>query len=486
VKPRSERIWSCCDSANRTSRNAATYAYGPGFRLASAGAESFGYDGAGRVTSLGRDGGVALAYDSDDHVTSVTRSGGTTSYAFDGSGRRVGVSSAGTERRFLVAPSLAAGYESPHLVTDGAGATLASYVYAGEHALARYEASGPTYYLRDAMGSVIALADESGARVARLDYDAFGNVRGSAGSASGLPVETAGDFRYHGMWMDPTGLYYVRARSYDPVTGRFVSKDPVEGSQTIPETQHPYAFTLNQPTLRRDPSGEYSVTEIQFGQLANSALQSAARRAIRNAVFDEIKDGALNAVSSAVLGMFRSILPSLGEHGVGDLASLGHDSVDPRDQGNALEALLRNVLCNWVDSDWIRNNLHLEAGLGSSGKPTGSSFTCSDVPSAGPGGYASLREAAVRARPDFLFSGRRLSDVTPSKRTIIVGDAKLSMRQIESSERSRGQLRLFGRHARNYSASRIVFFLTYREPSARQKAVSYGLARTLVIFASMR
>jgi len=257
--------------------------------LASAGAESFGYDGAGRVTSLGRDGGVALAYDSDDHVTSVTRSGGTTSYAFDGSGRRVQVSSAGTERRFLVAPSLAAGYESPHLVTDGTGATVASYVYAGEHALARYEAGGPTYYLRDAMGSVIALADESGARVARLDYDAFGNVRGSAGSASGLPVETAGDFRYHGMWMDPTGLYYVRARSYDPVTGRFVSQDPAEQAPLLPEESHPYAFNANVPTVKRDPEGRFSLSELSFAQTVQKVL-SFAQTSARNYARSELRN----------------------------------------------------------------------------------------------------------------------------------------------------------------------------------------------------
>ena len=53
----------------------------------------------------------------------------------------------------------------------------------------------------------------------------------------------------------PGGLYYLRARYYDPETGRFLSKDRVPGSADYPAAQHPYAYALNNPCSFVDPSG---------------------------------------------------------------------------------------------------------------------------------------------------------------------------------------------------------------------------------------
>jgi RHS repeat-associated protein len=57
---------------------------------------------------------------------------------------------------------------------------------------------------------------------------------------------------------DPaTGLYYLRARYYDPVAGRFLSKDPVAGLLNDPQTLNPYVYTVNNPVNYVDPSGEF-------------------------------------------------------------------------------------------------------------------------------------------------------------------------------------------------------------------------------------
>ena len=58
--------------------------------------------------------------------------------------------------------------------------------------------------------------------------------------------------RFHAREADPqTGLYYVRARWYDPELARFVSEDPLglEGGL------NPYVFAGNSPVNGRDPSG---------------------------------------------------------------------------------------------------------------------------------------------------------------------------------------------------------------------------------------
>jgi RHS repeat-associated protein len=101
---------------------------------------------------------------------------------------------------------------------------------------------------QDAMGSVIGMADASGASTATLKYDTFGTVTSSSGASAVILTSIGTDFRYHGMQLDAaSGLYHVRARTYDARTGRFTSRDPVAGVRAEPESRHPYTFNRNNP-----------------------------------------------------------------------------------------------------------------------------------------------------------------------------------------------------------------------------------------------
>jgi RHS repeat-associated protein len=51
------------------------------------------------------------------------------------------------------------------------------------------------------------------------------------------------------------GLYYLRARYYDPGIGRFLTRDPVLGIVPLPSSQNRYVYVLNEPTSLTDPSG---------------------------------------------------------------------------------------------------------------------------------------------------------------------------------------------------------------------------------------
>jgi RHS repeat-associated protein len=51
-----------------------------------------------------------------------------------------------------------------------------------------------------------------------------------------------------------TGLYYYRARYYDPALARFLSEDPIGLAGGI----NLYAYAENDPVNRRDPSGLYN------------------------------------------------------------------------------------------------------------------------------------------------------------------------------------------------------------------------------------
>ena len=51
----------------------------------------------------------------------------------------------------------------------------------------------------------------------------------------------------------------MRARYYDPTSGRFVSRDPFPGLMRLPQTLNPYAYVTNNPVNLIDPSGEIPV-----------------------------------------------------------------------------------------------------------------------------------------------------------------------------------------------------------------------------------
>jgi len=65
------------------------------------------------------------------------------------------------------------------------------------------------------------------------------------------------------------GLYYLRARYYNPATGRFLNRDPEEGQPNDPATLHKYLYANGDPVNRFDPRGrdgvEYGLTLIVGG-----------------------------------------------------------------------------------------------------------------------------------------------------------------------------------------------------------------------------
>jgi len=101
------------------------------------------------------------------------------------------------------------------------------------------------YYQADGLGSITSLTDGSGKALSTYVYKAFGSTTANEGVFS--------PFRYTGREQDPeTGLYYYRARYYDPTIGRFLSEDPIgfKGSGT-----NFYAYVRNSSVNVNDPFG---------------------------------------------------------------------------------------------------------------------------------------------------------------------------------------------------------------------------------------
>jgi RHS repeat-associated protein len=174
-------------------------------------------------------------------LTSVTTNGSVVRYEYDGLGRRVRRTAGSDVAEYV--------YSGDHIMAelDGSGAVRATFAYApGVDLPLTMRRDGKTYfYHRDHHGSITALTDSAGAIVNRYRYDAWGNTAVMANAVSN-------PFAFAGREFDPaTGLYFNRARYYDPQLGRFISEDPIglAGGVSL------YGYAASDPVNLSDPSG---------------------------------------------------------------------------------------------------------------------------------------------------------------------------------------------------------------------------------------
>jgi RHS repeat-associated protein len=101
----------------------------------------------------------------------------------------------------------------------------------------------------DGLGSVRLLTDSAGYVTDRFSYDGYGKQKAREGSSYSSR-------RFRGEEYDnDTGLYYLRARYYDPETGRFLTGDPWKGDQKSPLSLNRYIYANASPLDFHDPTG---------------------------------------------------------------------------------------------------------------------------------------------------------------------------------------------------------------------------------------
>jgi RHS repeat-associated protein len=107
----------------------------------------------------------------------------------------------------------------------------------------------------DALGSVIALSDSRGKLVESYRYTPYGESYGP-GQSGEAESDSLNSMRFAGQYLDSeSDLYNMRARKYEPETGRFLQVDPLEADTGSPAVGV-YVYVNDQPTVMTDPSGE--------------------------------------------------------------------------------------------------------------------------------------------------------------------------------------------------------------------------------------
>ena len=114
----------------------------------------------------------------------------------------------------------------------------------GYSLLAKENENGKYYYSHNDHGDVVYLTDGTSAVKNQYEYDVFGDIKTESESVINA-------FKYAGEQYDAqTSQYYLRARFYNPRTGRFTQEDVYRGSGL-----NLYVYVSNNPVLYVDPSG---------------------------------------------------------------------------------------------------------------------------------------------------------------------------------------------------------------------------------------
>ena len=129
---------------------------------------------------------------------------------------------------------------------------------------------------RDVQGSITHVLNENGILVEAYYYDPWGNVAPMDGwyeSTDSLAIEEwggtsfyskiIGSHGYTGHEIIPgLGIYNANARLYDPMTGRFLSPDPLIQNPESTQNFNRYSYCLNNPLKYTDPDGEFVTWRI--------------------------------------------------------------------------------------------------------------------------------------------------------------------------------------------------------------------------------
>lgn len=236
-----------------------SYSYNGADELTQAGTVVYSYDANGNELSAGA---RAFSYDLANRMAYTTNAGVTTTYNYDGDGNRTRATNGSATTSYLwdtssALPKLA-------LERDGAGVTLRRYLY-GIRRIGLNDGSSNFYYHYNSLGSVASITSQSGATQWTYSYDPFGETR-TQESDPQAPVNL---MKYAGQLLDPTGLYYLHARQYDPLAGRLLAPDPMPAEPYDP-LKSSYIYADDRPTTLVDPTGLRPVDDDDYGSIGPS------------------------------------------------------------------------------------------------------------------------------------------------------------------------------------------------------------------------
>jgi len=178
-------------------------------------------------------------------------------YRYDALKRRIGKTVNGVETQYI--------YDTEDIVYEYTEGQLHKYYLHGpdvDEPLKAVQGEISTYYIKDGLGSISDLTSSDGSIHEAYLYNSFGNVVKKVGTIENPYMFTGREYDIE------SGLYYYRARYYDPSIGRFISEDPLNiaaGDANL------YSYVFQNPINLTDPSG------LETGRTPNSNREAVPR-----------------------------------------------------------------------------------------------------------------------------------------------------------------------------------------------------------------
>jgi RHS repeat-associated protein len=198
-------------------------------------------------------------WDVRDRLVGIQGPGVSAAFAYDALGRRIERTVNGETTRYV--------YDGIQAIGEIRGSqttTLLTSLIIDEM-IARYGDQSSRAYLTDALGSVIAQAKADQSILNTYAYSPYGEIRQGADDEGNNSVYTARE-------RDRTGLYFYRARYYDPLLKRFLGEDPVGFGSGA----NVYTYVDGDPASLSDPTGEFGVP----GAIISAGVELAVQLAL--------------------------------------------------------------------------------------------------------------------------------------------------------------------------------------------------------------
>ena len=208
-----------------------------------------GYDHNGNLTSKTNTADAtditSYTWDTRNRLTNITAPGTIASFQYDPVGRRIQRTVNGTTTNYLYDDNQAIGE-----VRGGVTTNLLTGLNIDE-AIARYASTGRLTQLTDQLGSVIKQINAAGVAQSTTTSSPYGEAQTTGDDQQNSTEYTARE-------NDETGLYFYRARYYDPVLKRFISEDPIgtQGGLNL------YQYVGGNPVSNTDPLGLYTWGDV--------------------------------------------------------------------------------------------------------------------------------------------------------------------------------------------------------------------------------
>ncbi len=286
------------------------------------------WDSQNRLTSCTA-GGVTstYTYGADGLRRSSTVNGVTTYYVYDGT-MLVREMQRNTQGNLQSTATYLCGPRGPEYRRDD---TQAEGTYTDASGT-QHPAGKTRWYVYDGLGSVVGEVDPSGNLTSSGTFDVYGAKRAGGTGAATSQQGFVGSLGH--VTDSETGLVYMRARYYDPSTGRFISEDSAKSGNNW------FAYCDNNPTNEVDADGEVAAF---IGAAVVGAFMGVGMY-LQSSVYDHSKLTWAGVGKAAALGAITALIAFAMFTGVGALlgnaaiASFANAALTPIELAIASEA----------------------------------------------------------------------------------------------------------------------------------------------------